>query len=260
MTSFDQVLTMKDSKKPISVGDIFTINDGGTCTVVEYLRDRQITIQHNDKHAHRAVVEGGNLRKGQIRNPFSPSVFGVGLIGFGRHKVKSEGKKTPAYTLWNGIIQRGYSEEFKRENPSYRDVSVAPEWHNYQCFAEWFHAQEYSQSPEFQLDKDLILAGNREYSPSACSFVPSQINSILNDCAGRRGKFKQGVSFVDRRNSYVARISIRGIPVKIGSFPGEEAAYSAYLSAKTEYVRTMAEEYKPVLHPKVYQNLRSWTL
>lgn len=251
---------MKYPKKPIAVGDVFQISDGGSCTVVEYSRHNEITIQHNDGYAHLATVDGGNLRKGHVRNPFSANVYGTGMVGAGPHKIKPDGKKTPAYTLWAGIIQRGYSEEFKRGNPSYRDVSVAPEWHNYQCFAEWFHAQNNSKSPGFQLDKDLILIGNREYSPAACSFVPSQINSLLNDCAGRRGKFKQGVSFVDRKKSYIARISIKGTPVNIGSFPTEDAAYSAYLSAKTEYVRAMAEEYKPVLHSSVYQNLKNWTL
>lgn len=246
--------------KQIKSGDIFQLNDGGSCTVVEHFSWDKILIRHNDSFAHTAIVESGNLRKGAVRNPYHPCVYGVGFIGVGPHSVRENGRKSPAYTQWSGIIQRGHSGIFKKENPSYDDVSVSPEWHNFQEFSDWFYKQAHSMSPGFQIDKDLMIIGNREYSPKACSFVPSQINSLLNDCAGRRGLLKQGVTFEKRRNSYVARISIKGRPMKIGRFPSENLAYSAYIEAKIRYVREMAEEYKLVLHPTVYDNLKNWKL
>lgn len=246
-------------KSNISVGDIFPLSSG-TCTVISYERSSRVTVRHNDQYGHISIVDSANLRKGNVRNPYAACLYGFGRIGVGIHACKIGKRKTPAYALWSGIMQRGYCPEFKRSNPSYSDVTVCADWHDFQCFAEWFYSQKSSARPGFQLDKDLIIDGNREYSPEACSFVPSQINSLLNDCAGRRGKLKQGVSLVDRKNAYVARISIKGTPVKIGSFLTEDAAYSAYLSAKTKYVRAMAEEYKPFLHPSVYQNLKLWTL
>lgn len=249
---------MNKARSPIKAGDVFAVASGGTCTVIAYERNNRITIRHDDSHGHVAVVDGGNLRRGNVRNPYARNVYGMGMNGVGPHKVKDNGKKTAAYALWAGIMQRGYCSSFKSANPSYQDVYVCPEWHNFQVFAEWFYSQENCMSAGFQLDKDLSIIGNREYSPVACSFVPSQINSLLNDCAGRRGALPQGVS--KKRSSYIARVSVKGIPVTIGNFPSEEAAYKHYLAYKTKHVREMAEEYKSVIHPSVYENLKNWIL
>lgn len=252
---------MKDKIDKIKIGDVFPLNGGGSCTVIEYKNFQKITIVHNDNYAHKDIVEGGNLRKGNVRNPYEKRLFGTGIYGVGPYKARCGKKKTPEYSAWSGIIQRGHSEEFKKENPSYLNVSVHPDWHNFQCFAKWFFQQPHALTPGFQLDKDLIILGNQEYSPFACSFLPSQINSILNDCGSRRGELKQGVSLRKRRNNpYVSRISINGESVILGYFNNENDAYETYKKAKTKYVREMAEIYKSALHPLVYKNLRTWEL
>lgn len=244
--------------KKIKVGDVFQLNGGGSCTVIEYLSWDKIRIKHNDEFGHIAIVESGNLRKGNIRNPYARNAFKTGMFGVGPHSARCGRGKTAAYALWSGIIQRGYCPNFKRDNPSYIDVSVCAEWHNFQVFAEWFYSQPNAGRKGFQLDKDLLIIGSREYSPSACSFLPSQINSILNDCASRRGDLKQGVSLY--RGSYLSRISIEGKPFEIGVFKTEKEAYLAYKKEKVKYVRLMAEKYRRDLHPQVYENLKNWTL
>lgn len=251
---------MNKARNPINAGDVFVLSSGGTCTVIAYERNSRITIRHDDSYGHTAVVEGGNIRKGNVRNPYARNVYGMGMIGVGPHKVKEGGKKTAAYALWTGIMQRGYCPAFKADNPSYQDVSVCSEWHSFQVFAEWFSSQEMAGTKGFQLDKDLIIPRNREYSPAACSFVPSQINSLLNDCAARRGEFLQGVCFEKDRGTYRAKIHIRGKVVDLGRFSSEYVAYEVYRRVKEKYVREMAEEYRFLLHPSVYENLKNWTL
>lgn len=246
--------------KPIQAGDVFQLNYGGSCTVLEYRNSSSVFISHDDEFRHVMEVESRNLRLGQVLNPYHRSVYGVGFLGNGKYKSKIAGKKSPEYALWSGILQRGHSSDFKESNPSYKNVSVCSEWHNFQVFAEWFNNQPFARVEGFQLDKDLLIPRNREYSPSACSFVPGSINSLFNEGAQCKSSQMIGVTKISRRKPFVARAMVNGAAVRIGSFETEEEAYAAYAKAKKDYVLKVAEEYKSVLHPKVYENLRNWTL
>lgn len=245
--------------EPIKVGDKFELSYG-SCTAVALVGRGIITIRHDDKYAHSADVSAPNLRRGNVRNPYEPSVFGVGRIGVGRQRCRVDGRKTPAYASWSGIIQRGYCPEFKRSNPSYFDVSVCDEWHDFQCFSEWFLLQANSVTPGFQLDKDLRVIGCREYSPESCSFVPSHINSLLNDCAENRGPYPQGVSFDEKRGLYRARIHMDGSSRCLGRYSSVVDAQAAYANTKEAYVRVMAEKHRKDIHPQIYANLKSWRI
>lgn len=246
--------------KPIQAGDVFQLNHGGSCTVLEYRNSSSVFISHDDEFGHVMEVEARNLRLGQVLNPYRRSVYGVGFLGNGKYKSKIAGKKSPEYALWSGILQRGHSSAFKESNPSYKDVSVCIDWHNFQVFAEWFNNQPFAKAEGFQLDKDLLIPGNREYSPSACSFVPGAINSLFNEGVQCKSSQMIGVTKISRRSQFVARVRVNGAAVRIGSFETEEEAYAAYKKAKIDYVRSMAEKYKDVLHPRVYENLSNWTL
>jgi hypothetical protein len=55
---------------------------------------------------------------------------------------------------------------------------VCNEWHNFQNFAEWFCKNYCDASMDkWQLDKDIIVPGNRVYSPETCCFVPNAVNN-----------------------------------------------------------------------------------
>ena len=40
------------------------------------------------------------------------------------------------YSLWIRVLTRGYSKNYKRTHPTYRDVSVCERWHRLSTFAE----------------------------------------------------------------------------------------------------------------------------
>ena len=75
------------------------------------------------------------VRTGEIRDRMRRSVYGVGILGIGEYKP-SDNKK--AYQLWRGMLERCYSERSLRLHPTYIDVIVCDEWHNFQNFAKWF--------------------------------------------------------------------------------------------------------------------------
>ena len=74
------------------------------------------------------------------------------------------------------MIQRCYSNKHRRVYKSYEGCSVIRDWHNFQNFAEWFYANYPKDGLDYQLDKDIKIPGNKEYSPSACSFVSASEN------------------------------------------------------------------------------------
>ena len=60
-------------------------------------------------------------------------VFGVwlGLVG-----LKVGGKHIKEYKLWNGMIQRCFSEEYKQKYPTYEGVTCSKEWLSMTTFME----------------------------------------------------------------------------------------------------------------------------
>ncbi len=80
-------------KNKIEAGDVFNINSGGSVTVLEFVSRSNITAVHNDAFEHRFKTTAYNLERGQVKNPFSPSVFGVGYLGYGKYRTKK--KRSP---------------------------------------------------------------------------------------------------------------------------------------------------------------------
>lgn len=155
-------------------------------------------------------------------------------------------------------MRRCYGKRKFTEMATYHGCMVNPEWHDFQRFAEWYKSQPNSVDGNFALDKDLIKAGNKEYGPENCSLVPQEINNLLLDSGAARGSLPIGVT--NSGGNFKATISVKNKHIHLGFYTSPTDAHNAYKSAKVHHVRQIAEEYKSVLHPKVYENLRNWTL
>ncbi len=78
-----------------------------------------------------------------------------------------------AYSRWNSILMRCYCNSYHERFPTYKDCTVAKEWHNFQNFAKWFE-ENYIEG--YHVDKDIKVKGNRVYGPDTCIFVTPQKN------------------------------------------------------------------------------------
>ena len=90
----------------------------------------------------------------------------------------------PFYRTWKGMLGRGYSEKLKLKYPSYKDVTVCEEWHLFSTFRAWMDQQDWEG---LQLDKDLLVKGNKIYSPETCLFVSGQVNNFVLERGASRG-------------------------------------------------------------------------
>ena len=240
----------------IKAGDVFTTREGGSVTVIGYRGCRTVLIKHNDSHGHESSTAVSSLRTGSIKNPYHPSVFGVGFIGVGEHPVSVAGKPTKSYQAWRTMLRLSYDPVIQTRLPSYIGCTVHPDWHNYQNFAEWYERQYRAEG--WELGKGLIIEGNKLYSADTCVFVPQALNSLLNDSGDSRGDLPQGVSRY--RNRYQAQLTVDGKAHYLGYYSTPEEAFQAYKLAKEANVKRMAEQYMYLIDPRVYSTLINYTV
>jgi len=162
----------------VRVGDVRNTNEGGSYTVIEVNSAIDILIAHNDEHKHIAKVAASYIRKGSIRNPYFPTLYGVAFMGVGQHKAKVRGVSVPHYGIWTGTIMRCYCPIRLKKYPSYKGCTVSKEWLCYQNFAKWYTEHE-SYGMGYELDKDLLVKGNKVYSEDTCCMIPREINLLI---------------------------------------------------------------------------------
>lgn len=92
------------------------------------------------------------------------------------------------------------------------------------------------------LDKDILIQGNKIYSPETCIFVSSTINKLFTKCDGSRGEYKLGVHFNRKSGKFRAQCAVNGKQKHLGCFLTEEEAYQAYKIFKTAHIRNIALE------------------
>ena len=173
----------------------------------------------------------------------SKLVYGVGIndADYAVNSVGPDGKRRrcPYYEVWRSMLTRAYSPKFLATRPTYIGVTVCKEWHSFMAFRAWMETQDWEGK---HLDKDIIVPGNKVYSPATCAFVPCQINNLLVDRAAARGEFPVGVDWHRQTEKFQARVRENGKQRHLGLFTTPEAAHLAWRKAKARVVRTAARE------------------
>ncbi len=182
-------------------------------------------------------------------------VYGVG-VNDSLIPVKINGKFIDSYSTWKGMLRRCYSKKLHDVSPTYANCVVCDDWKYFTNFKRWF---DDNHIEGFELDKDLLVAGNKEYSPDKCFFVPRSINSLFNTNKKRRGSLPQGVSFYKRNksNQYTAQISIMGKVKFLGRFKTPVDAMKAYDKEKVKAINLTLDKYGSQIDNTLLKELRS---
>ena len=175
------------------VGKVYKSKSSGDFKILKYNDRANVEIQFL-KTGFETIAELGNIRNGRVKDPRSPSVFGVGVSGT-KYQFRIDGVKTKEYALWCDMLRRCYSDDFKKRQPTYDGCEVSDNFLYYEYFYEWCNKQIGFGVEGFELDKDLLIKGNKVYSESTCVFLPSEINSLLVKRTASRGKHLIGVYF-----------------------------------------------------------------
>lgn len=144
------------------------------------------------------------------------------------------------YSVWKDMIKRCCNEKYKKEHPTYQDIICCEEWLLYNNFYEWLHSQEnfekWLNGRYWALDKDILIKGNKIYSPETCCLVPQNINNMFTKRNSKRGTLPIGVSF--ERNKYRAYSSDK----HLGDYNTPEEAFFAYKNFKEKHIKQVAQE------------------
>lgn len=145
----------------------------------------------------------------------------------------------PFYRTWTDMLNRAYSAKEKTRHPTYKDVTVCKEWHTFSVFKTWMESQNFVLG---QLDKDLLIAGNKVYSPETCVFVSKQVNMFLVDSGATRGIYLIGASWCKRSGKFKAqcRNPVTKVQETLGYFATEQEAHKAWLAKKLEHSHALA--------------------
>ncbi len=238
------------------VGETHKNNKGESFTIIGYRDNKNVDIQFEDGTT---VINRSynDILKGKVKNLNTISVYGVGYIGEGSYKTSISGKHTKDYASWKRMLGRCYSKLELKKNPTYIEVTVCEQWHNFQNFAQW-HEENWKDHMDssWDLDKDILFKGNKIYSPETCCFVPQEINNLLCKANSIRGKYPIGVKKEGRR--FEAKLYINNNPIHLGYFDTPEEAFQAYKTAKEAHIKEKADEWRPFIKPNVYEAMYNY--
>lgn len=128
----------------------------------------------------------------------------------------------PAYRAWFNMINRVHKEA------NYSDCTVSEEWRKFSSFLSWWE-ENYREG--YQLDKDILVKGNREYGPHTCLYVPSWMNmqEVRTRPNKKRGCSLPGVTYDHNLKRYKAQRD-NGDNRYLGYFDTAEEAHAAWVA------------------------------
>lgn len=237
------------------VGGSYKSTKGGTFTVIKITSSSNVKIRWDDIHKYETVTTAHHIKNGTIRNPYAPSVFNKGYLGVGHHIAICDRVATPTYGVWMSMIQRCYDVKSLQRYPSYIGCSVCDEWLNFQTFAEWYINTGY-YNLGYHLDKDILVSGNKIYSPSTCCMVPAVINLLFTIKFNKDRTLPKGV--YRNGDNYCAQVSGKSSGINCGTYQTVPEAHAAYCRAKEEHFKSIAKSWQGSIDPRVYNILINW--
>jgi len=148
----------------------------------------------------------------------------------------------PFYAKWIGMLERALGLAHKAAHPAYEDVGVCDEWLKFSNFKAWMETQVWHN---LNLDKDILVPGNKVYSPDLCCFVDTSLNMLLHRTQAI-GPYPLGVIKTSGRNSYTAVCSGRSghKTVDIIRKKTPEEAHAVWQATKIRIIQERINKYR----------------
>lgn len=234
------------------IGERNKNNNDEWMTIIEYNNSRDITIEF-DNGGIVYSARYSHFKTGQIKNPYTPSVCGVGYLGDATGY--ENGKPLKSYQTWVNMLKRCYDIKYQERFPTYKGCEVCDEWKCYADFKKWYDYNIYEINGErVCLDKDILIKRNKTYSPETCLLVPESINMLFTT-QNKNNNLPKGVCWYKKFNKYGAYINIDGKKKTLGYFDNISEAKESYLKARNMELKRVAEKYKEFIPEKLYYKL-----
>lgn len=161
-------------------------------------------------------------------------------------KTTNLDRRTLGY-MWHNMYNRCYRESYLEKNPQYKGCSICDEWlEDREAFYSWVAENYYIiDGEQIDLDKDILVKGNKVYSPDTCIFTPHVINTYFENFTRKPVQLKNG--------KYRMDIYIDGETVSLGIFDTEEEAKKEFIKHKEAAIVSKADSYKSKIPAKLYK-------
>mgnify|MGYP003195460825 CR=1 FL=1 len=227
--------------------------------IINYNNANDIIVEFQDEYKGNVHTSYTNFSKGLVKNPYSPSVCGVGINGT-KYPMCIDGVPIKEYRIWIHMIERCFGKKRKKSNHTYQNVICCDEWLLYENFYEWLHRQEnfnkWLNNENWDIDKDILIKGNKIYSPDTCVLVPHNVNCLFLKCKKSRNTLPIGVEEVKGKfYSYCNNPFDNEIKKHLGIFETKTKAFYAYKNYKENLIKQVAnnEYQKGNITQKCYQ-------
>ncbi len=239
------------------VGKVCKSKSSGDFEIVKYNNAKDVVIQFLNT-GFEMVARLDHIRNGEVKDPYLPSVYGVGVLG-AKYPPSMSGRNTKEYGLWQNMLKRCYSDCSKKKRPTYEGCEVSDNFKYYEYFYEWCHSQIGFGNEGWHLDKDLLTKGNKVYSEDSCIFIPNEINLLLTKRTASRGEHVIGVHWHNASKTFVAQVGkSKGKREHLGCFKTELEAFNAYKTAKEAFIKEQANKFKSQIDPRAYNALMNY--
>lgn len=230
---------------------LFKTNNDGDLIVTKYVSNQEVHIKFVET-CFEDVVQMSCIKRGTVKDPLSRSVYGIGVVGEEATRINTS--NTKEYIHWQCMLQRCYSDKYQSRGATYKSCSVSDNFKYFPYFKEWCNQQVGFNIEGFELDKDILVKGNKIYSEDTCCFVPREINSLFVKRKKSRGNFVLGVDYKKSVKKFRARCGNK----HLGLFNTELEAFYVYKQAKETYIKEVANKWKDQIDPRVYNALMKY--
>ena len=169
------------------------------------------------------------------------------------------------YTVWYSMLQRCHNSKIHKQKPTYSGCAISDNFKSLTYFLDWAkqqvgHNSRDGEGRKFNLDKDILIKGNKVYSEDTCCFVPMEINVLFGSSRATRGANPIGVYYDKVRENYQAYVRVNGKKCALGRYTTSEEAFYAYKKAKEAHIKDVANKWKEQIDIRVYNALMNWTI
>ncbi len=160
---------------------------------------------------------------------------------------KREIYRMHGYAVWAGVLSRtNQAGKMVQRIPSL--VGNVNGFKDFNSFMDWCSKQEgYYQKSDgiyWNLDKDILFQGNKEYNEKTCAFVPQSLNKILILNSHRKGDCPLGVHVHKQTGKFRAGLISKGVKSKhLGVYSTKEEAHKAWQVAKVLNMKVIISDY-----------------
>lgn len=137
----------------------------------------------------------------------------------------------------------------------YEDVTICEEWKDFETFYEWLKDNWVDCDERVDLDKDLLGKNNKIYSPQTCCLIPHSLNVSIR--IPNKQEARGIANWDEKRQAYKIRIDVGKYHINTQRRKYKDAM-DLYFVKKDEFVKALAEDYRDIILPSVYEQFMQY--